>query len=154
MRRACQCISHWINQFTDQHPDTYILVCGEGRITYWNHAGSSFINHWCPCNNSQAGFEFYQIGSQNFFAVYQNLESTQRTDSCVIVYGPIFQTEKNQSPLILTNQKIAKNQVPILDTKKAAVGFLSPSGDYPYYHLPIGITLNLLSVSSLCKIFS
>ncbi|MBK9377403.1 MAG: hypothetical protein IPM86_03650 [Saprospiraceae bacterium] len=59
-------ISHWINQFTDQHPDTYILVCGEGRITYWNHAGSSFINHWCPCNNSQAGFEFYQIGSQNF----------------------------------------------------------------------------------------
>ena len=123
-------ISHWINQFTDQHPDTYILVCGEGRITYWNHAGSSFINHWCPCINSQAVFEFYQIGYQNFFAVYQNLESTQRTDSCVIVYGPIFQTEKNQSPLILTNQKIAKNQVPILDTKKAAVGFLSPSGDY------------------------
>lgn len=126
--------------------NSYIILCEQNQLTYWNKSNIYFDKNWCPCMDQGIKGIFEHQGNY-FYGINQTIDLPE-INACFFLYEPILENSNSEEPLLITDEKVAPDQLKISNKSNETLGYLNNAGTELYY-----IYANILIIIYLLLLF-
>ena len=126
--------------------NSYIILCEQNQLTYWNKPNIYFDKNWCPCMDQGIKGIFEHQGNY-FYGINQTID-LPGINACFFLYEPILENTNTEEPLLITDEKVAPDQLKISNKSNETLGYLNNAGTELYF-----IYANILIIIYLLLLF-
>ncbi|MCC6815508.1 MAG: HAMP domain-containing histidine kinase [Saprospiraceae bacterium] len=113
-------------KFRSEFDQSFILLCKDEQLLYWNKEECYYDPNWCPCSEKN-GKGFFEKESIYFFGSKSEVLLGD-TKMCLIQYTPVFSEFIHDKNFQLSNERIIASQLSLKDSHNNNIGYISNTG--------------------------